>query len=56
MINAELAKKNLLKGLWSVEMVDALAVKGKVTAAETTAMKSELTAKLAKEESVKAIK
>ena len=56
MINAELAKKNLLKGLWSVEMLDALAVKGKVTTAETTAMKSELAAKIAKEEVAKAVK
>ena len=56
MTNAELAKKNLLRGLWTPEMVDALAVKGKVPVAQTTAMKSELTAKLAKEAAAKAIK
>ena len=56
MTNAELAKKNLLRGLWTPEMVDALAVKGKVTVAQTTAMKSELTTKLAKENSTKAVK
>lgn len=47
MNTAELAKKNLLRGLWTEEMIDALQAKGKLKAAEVVAMKSDLNSKLA---------
>ena len=52
---ADLAKKNLLRGLWTEEMIDALESKGKLKSAEVNTMKSELTAKIA-EKAAKAIK
>ena len=55
MTNAELAKKNYARGLWTDQMLDALATKGKITEAQKTTLKAEVVAeKLAKETPIKA--